>query len=532
VPIALAYATGAMEIPRIDDWAFARVAADLYSTGHFRLVGWGEMTMIGHELWGLPFIALFGRSITVLHWAGAVAAALGLIGTFLLYRQFVTARMAVLGTAAIAVVPAFAVLSTTYMTDLTSYAGEVICLTLGVAALRSEGRRSALLLAAAVVVGFWAFTCRELSLAAPLAVLIGYLVRERRQARSLRLPGGLVLGLLVAAAALYVWRKHLPGDQATPIVRPGLQTAGHSLLVLADTYFAVALGLLPILLLCARGAIASIREAHGARWVALGAVLAGLLLLAIPHYPNHDPTTVLDGNILSRYGTGGPQATAFGARSPLFPDGLWFVINLVAVGAGTTLAGALWGAVPWRRVRERRLSLPRPELAAVLAYAALTAALLAFRALERGFLIDRYFVTLTAALGLVALLALRERARLSIGAGTGGLALVALLAVLVVLDADNYDTTRWEAAKRAVAQGVPSTGVSAGFEWTGAHHPGVIPESENILGYPDRCVLVAAAPAEGMGRQLIAVRDYGPIDGVLTRHLWIYREPQLCKNAS
>src|SRR4051812_42719178 len=136
VPVALAYATGAMEIPRIDDWAFARVARDLYSTGHFRLVGWGEMTMIGHELWGVPFIALFGDSITVLHWAGAVAAALGLAGTFLLYRRFVPAGMAVLGTATIAALPAFAVLSTAYMTDLTSYAGEVLCLTLGVMALR------------------------------------------------------------------------------------------------------------------------------------------------------------------------------------------------------------------------------------------------------------------------------------------------------------------------------------------------------------------------------------------------------------
>src|SRR3954463_9370510 len=73
VPIALAYSSGAMKIPRIDDWAFARVAVDLYSPGHFRLVGWGEMTMIGHELWGLPFIALFGHSITVLHWAGVAA---------------------------------------------------------------------------------------------------------------------------------------------------------------------------------------------------------------------------------------------------------------------------------------------------------------------------------------------------------------------------------------------------------------------------------------------------------------------------
>src|SRR3954465_11728160 len=127
VPVALAYATGAMQIPRVDDWAFAQIARDLYSTGQFRLIGWGEMTMIGHELWGVPFIALFGGSITALHWAGAAAAALGVAGTFVLYRRFVTRPAALIGAATIAALPTFALLSATYMTDLTSYAGEILC---------------------------------------------------------------------------------------------------------------------------------------------------------------------------------------------------------------------------------------------------------------------------------------------------------------------------------------------------------------------------------------------------------------------
>src|SRR5256714_8320961 len=82
IPIAFAYAAGAMQIPRVDDWAFSRIAYNLESTGHFHLIGWGEMTMIGHELWGVPFVAMFGRSLTALHWAGALAAAIGLVPTF------------------------------------------------------------------------------------------------------------------------------------------------------------------------------------------------------------------------------------------------------------------------------------------------------------------------------------------------------------------------------------------------------------------------------------------------------------------
>jgi hypothetical protein len=526
VPIALAYASGAMKIPRIDDWAFARVAADLYFSGHFRLVGWGEMTMIGHELWGLPFIAVFGDSIAVLHWAGAAAAALGLAGTFLLYRRLVSTSLAVVGVATIAVLPAFAVLATTYMTDLTSYAGEMLCLALGVLALRAAGRRSLVLLAASVLAGFWAFSCRELSIAAPCAVVLGYLLRERRAGRPLRLPIALLAGILGAAAALYAWRKGLPGDQATPVVRPGLQALEHSVLVLADSYFAVALGLLPVLLLCARGVVAAIAASRGARAVALALGVAGVLLLALPHYPYHETTTVLDGSVLSRYGTGGPQTTGMGARSPLFPAGLWFAINFVAVAAGAAFAGAMWGALPWRLVRQRRL--PSADVTVVVAYALLTAALLAFRAVERGFLIDRYFITLTAACALLAMVALRPCGPRTVGHAIGALVALALLSTLIVLDVNAYDTARWQASRDAVARGVPPSAISAGFEWTGSHHLGVIPDPDKIIGYPDRCTLVTFQPLPRGDHQLLETRTYGPLNRVLTRRLWVYRNPRLC----
>lgn len=523
VPIVLAYAAGAMQIPRIDDWAFSRVAYDLYSTGHFRLIGWGEMTMIGHELWGLPWIAVFGRSTTALHWAGATAAALGLVGTFALYRHFLSLRLALFGTAAIAVLPAFAVLSTTYMTDLTSYAGEAGCLVLGVGALSAGGgRRERLLLAGSLVVGFWAFSCRESSLAAPLAVVLGDLLLARRGGRSLRRPIVLGVGLLAAAVLLYAWRKGLPYDQSTPLTRPGLLGVSHTVLVVLAGYFTVALGVLPVLL-------PGWRRARSEPRVALGVLVVGVALVAVGHYPSHEAGTLLEGNAVTRFGFGGPQHSPFGERGPLLPLVVWLAINLLAVAAGALLAGRLWAAVAssggsWRE----RLRLPRTDVALIVIYALLTAVLLAVRAVERGFLLDRYFLSMTMALGLLALLGASGRGPVPLRAGAVALGLVALLSLLIVRDANSYDSERWEAARAAVAAGVPAGQVSAGFEWVGAHHRGPIPESENILGVPDRCVLVGIAPLHDGRHVLTSVRSYGPLGGLMERHLWIYRAPRLC----
>jgi hypothetical protein len=261
--------------------------------------------------------------------------------------------------------------------------------------------------------------------------------------------------------------------------------------------------------------------------------LAGLVLLAVPHYPSHDSATVLDGNVLSKFGGGGPQTTSIGGRDALFPGALWLGINLVAVAAGAFFAAAIWAAAPsWASSgpgrRRITFSRPRPDVGVILLYTALTAALLIFRAVEKGFLIDRYYLSLTMAVGLLALLSLSDRSPVSMRRGGSAIVAVALLSALVVLDVNAYDTARWSAAEAAVAQGVPATEISAGFEWIGAHHPGRIGADENILGYPDRCVLVAVQPLHGPAHQLREIRTYAPIGGVLERHLWVYREPRLC----
>ena len=78
-PLASGIATGAIAIPHNDDWAFSRIALGLADHGELNLVGWNQMTLVGHLLWAIPFLAVFGTSLETLHAAQAVAAAAGLV---------------------------------------------------------------------------------------------------------------------------------------------------------------------------------------------------------------------------------------------------------------------------------------------------------------------------------------------------------------------------------------------------------------------------------------------------------------------
>lgn len=127
--------TGSLDIPHNDDWAYSRVALDLARTGELRLVGWTPSSLIGHVLWAQPFLSLFGTTLRVLHFAQAVAAAVGLLCSFVVMRRLLRFRDALLGTVIIAAFPGYALLSTSYMTDTTAFAAQMVCLATGLAAL-------------------------------------------------------------------------------------------------------------------------------------------------------------------------------------------------------------------------------------------------------------------------------------------------------------------------------------------------------------------------------------------------------------
>ena len=551
VPVAGAMASGAFDIPRVDDWAYAHAAVDLERTLHVHLVGWGEMMLVGHLLWGVPFAALFGGSISVMHWAGATAAALGLLITYLLARQFLSQGRALLVTAVIGALPAFAFLSATYMTDLTSYLAEVGCLLAGIAALRAGGRRrAAWLFGLSLLIGFWGFTVRESAIAAPVAVLGGHLVRAlRRPGRARTITTAAVLGagigLAGAAVAAYAWRHSLPNDQRLQSP-PGAFDRFKALAAELNGYFTLSLSVAPLLLVGARERVSRVRGSRAGTAAALAVGVAGLAALLVTHYPARTSFTVLLGGGLMK-----PGPALAGARQDLFSAPAWAALNVIAVLAGAAVAGVLVAAAAptLRAVRIRpgpvgqairhalcpgrpALAGLAPSLVVLLGYGAASALLLIFRTLGGHGLFDRYFLGL--ALVLSILLLRRggggrpppERGR---SLAIAGLALVplALVSWLVILDSDAFDVARWSAALRAQRAGVPPEQIGAGFEWLGAHLNGRPPTTSIISPY-GRCVLLTGGRLPGPRLELLETPTYAPVDHVLQRRIWVYRDARVC----
>jgi hypothetical protein len=493
------------------------------------------MTLVGHELWGLPFVAVLGRSFTALHWAGATAAVVGIVAAFWLYRNFLPPPLAIIGTAAVAVLPTFVLLTTTYMTDLTGYAAELVCLAVGIAALRTSCRRPGMVLAISTLVGFWAFTCRESSIAAPFAVLAAHLLVRRARGRPLR--GTILLGLflMVGAASFYVWRKGLPYDQATPFSRPALGGLARAAFVLATSYFTVAIGVAPVLFLGSWRSVQSLLAARRERIVGGAVAALGAVLVALPHYPLGLPKNLfVDGAAISQFGAGGPQQSSLGGmREPLFPSSVWLLVNVVAVVSGALLAVIASRALPVAAVRRWpaliRDARPPASILLVLLYAGFNVVFVAARAITKGSLFDRYLIGLTTACGLLALVALRARGGVSVRRAVAALTVMGLFSLAVALDGDSYDRARWTAASQAVVtQRVQPDQVSAGFEWLGAHHRDPIAPSENLLGFPVRCVVIGMKRVSSPDLRLIATRHYAPVVGILERRFWVYREPRHC----
>ncbi|MBA2319390.1 MAG: hypothetical protein H0V93_16660 [Euzebyales bacterium] len=130
LPLIAAHATGAIDVPRNDDWSYSRTALTLAGTGELHLVGWAVMSLVAQTLWAQPWLATLGESLRTLHLATAVASTIGLVATFLLARRFLAPASALLVAAIVAVAPAYAVGSTSFMTDPLAFAGQICAVAL------------------------------------------------------------------------------------------------------------------------------------------------------------------------------------------------------------------------------------------------------------------------------------------------------------------------------------------------------------------------------------------------------------------
>jgi hypothetical protein len=532
----LAAASHTAGVPRTDDWAWGRVALDLHRTGHIHLVGWGPMTMLGLVVWAQPWLAVLGPHVWVLDLSASVLVAAGLLAAWRLARLLAGPRGATVVVATLAIAPGFLRDAASFMTDGPAFAVGTLSLLAGVEAAGAVGRRRAALEAACVGCGFWAFSMRELAVAAPLAVLVA---RWWSEPARRRMVGAELVGLLAACLGFWAWRASLPGGQPYG-GRPPVFTIAAALV---GVVFTTSLLLLPVL---AATAPSWWRARHrAARLAGMGVALA-LAVVPIAYEPRSWSHRYqwLTGDYLDPRGINGTKLL-LGSRPRVVPAGAWAVVELAAVIAGAVVLGLLAEALA---VRWRHRGAPPPTGAvgarAVAASLVLSGGAIAVAIAHNGAVYDRYLWPMVLA---GAVLVARAFPVLPLWRWHAAAAQVALVAVtafagvslLVTLNSDAFDGARWRLDGEVARGGVPAASVDGGFEWVGWHASGTAdanavgdgarPYWVAMVGEPAACVELSGSPLAGQGLALVRTVTWRTWLVAGRSRLYAYRRPAACR---
>ncbi len=509
-------------MPRNDAWSYSRTAEILHETGHYELIRYGRMMLVGHIAWVQPFLSIFDDREVAGNVAGIVACAIAVTCFYLLGCRFVTRRRALAAVAVLAVFPGFAATVPTYMTEPTALALTAGSLLLAVGSLRAEGSRARVLLGAAVLTAVAGFSVREFGIAVLIAVIGAALCRKE-----LRAPAALVGALgLVACAGVYTWHERLPNLEPTEL-RLTL-TGGPQVIRALCT---LGLGLLPLTFLPALGLLRRVREErHVAAGLGIGVTVV-LLALVSSFYDVAGSRTLLASNMLTRFGVSS-QSLAVGARPVVIPDVVWAAINLAAAVGAVCLALVVAELVAGRI--GGRLAGGDWVLLELFVVAHL-AVVLIFGLLGPLFE-ERYLWPAVVPLALLVLRVQEPAAALSRPLRAAPWALggaLAVIAVVLAQDSGSYDGGRWLAAERLVAAGAAPQDIDAGLEWVGAHAsaPRSLAEGQvdtlhpyYELFYPRaRCWVVSNERLAPADYELAATRTYRSHLGLTERTLYVHR---------
>ena len=534
LPLILAATSGALTIPHNDDFDFRRSALGLYHDGRVVLTGYSVMSLVGLLVAVQPLLWISGGGA----WAFAattIGFALVAIGAgYLLARRVVGPGRAAVAVLTVVVVPGFIANTTTFMTDVPELATQLGCLALGAAAIGPGGSTRWRWLAASLAVGCFAFSIREVGLAAPVAVLTAVVVADGR------IRGRLIVAGVVAAvilAVIHLLTANLP-NQGTSV----LDLAGGARR-LRLAFSTLALILLPAMVL----AIAWWRERWRRRDIIAG-LLVGLLLawsaLVTIATTGRVPEEMI-GNLFTLSGGSGPAGLA-GSRPPIYPSPVWTAVQVLALVATILLPGVVAGmfgatiqarGITRRRVRAWVGSTP----GILILFAALSAAGLIVYGY--GFtMFDRYLWPL--AFTLATLLMIRPAgvttstdaddapeagSRTEAGAGPDRtprpamvlvavmLSGLAVLSVLQLLNANAFSVARWQMAVEATNRGIAAGTIDAGMEWVGFYATGTSDPKQGHLqpgamSYTRRwpsfhlCAIVSSGPLNRNGYVLLDVQ--------------------------
>jgi 4-amino-4-deoxy-L-arabinose transferase-like glycosyltransferase len=478
VPALLGVASGAIGVPHNDDFNYRRVALGLYEDGQVQLTRWTVMSLIGQLALVQPFLWLSGGAPSAFATMTAILALIGIVASYLLARRLLLTFRSFIAVLIVLLFPGFLLNTTSFMTDVPAYAGEMLCLALGAAALQPERTQRWRWLVASFAVGLFAYSIREFALAAPAAVLVSATMSATDR-RIRYLAVGVVL--LVACVAVSYITSHLAG-QGTAVLAP-LSESNVERTRLAVT--TLAFGLSPVLIIAAAWWLPRVHVPETVVGAVAGLILFGGSVLDI--VTGSGIPTQLVGNLLVREGAPGDGALA-GARPFLFGSPWWEAMNLLALVAAV-LGLALLGGVIGLVIRRRRAADRRTLTAA---FGSVTGLLFVFVLIVGSGLVvfglvasmfDRYLWPLTLPLATLLLLqppwagetpARRWRVPALVPRAAAGIATFTLAtsSLVLLLNSDAFDAARWRIGEQAVSAGFAPQTIDAGMEWVGYHASG------------------------------------------------------------
>ncbi|HEY3834790.1 MAG TPA: hypothetical protein VGO03_21030 [Acidimicrobiia bacterium] len=529
VPLLVARHYHALGVPRGDDWSYLRALYHWVDTGHLNFNHWVSMTLVGQLVLAAPIAMVRGHDTSSVQTLTTLLGVVGLLSSYTLARACGIGRgVATFLTAIVTAGPLFAVLAVSFMTDVPAFGCSLLCLAIGVTALRRRPVSWPLLLAS-LAVGLLAFTIREYGAIPPVAVALtaAYALLVERDRRGLRrLLIAAAIGL-VAAAVFYAWWRTIPDPKPFPLGLPTSHAISTANVKGAGMLRFVGFWLLPAIMLV--GPIAIVRRAwREHRWLTL--VVGGLTGAWLVATGVKEPRNAFTGNYFIPEGALG-QGVGSGTRPRLIPLHLFEVF----VAAGTVGAVVLvLAAVPalaltWRALRRRDFpALAPPQLASLVIVLTVSGYTVGYgvAALAGLPLYDRYVLPVVP---LTGVLLLRQRVPRStvppsaaaredrnddrwrgwrIALAGVALALLCAIGLDYAADSASYDGVRWRVSEAAERAGWAPHQIGGNFEWGNFYSPN--PGTANRTHHV--CVLVsvgAHAVIRSRG-DIIATGTYTP----------------------
>jgi hypothetical protein len=484
LPLVVAWAGGALGIPRNDDFSYEGILFHWSRTGTLRFDNWPAMTLVGQLAMARPLVEIVGPRVTALQFLTTFVGAVGICATYLLLRRVTMRGIAVTAVLTTVLGPLWAPLAASFMTDVWAYSAIVLCLLVGCVGLSSTGGRRMSLLALSAAIGLIAVSIRESGIVAPLAVLgvAGWLFSRssrrggsRPAVSSWRKGDGLILVLIVVflvvvVGILLAWRSSIPfGGQSSlktageTLEDPGrIDIWGTAIEPALKALFTLGLLTLPAAaLVSVRGLIRRIGQPRP--WVAVvaGAFAVVAAILAWRSGPV--------GNYVMR--ELGPSLS-LGTPDDRFPKLAWTAIAALGAYSCFVLALCVVGVFvhPARDDSERTSRTPARIV--VTTFSLLSIGLIVVSGPFDQPIYDRHLLPLVPFVAVFVMMEgglrpiVRERLVL---VACSVLVAFAVLGLVFSTSAAVYDGTRWRAASDLVASGLDPMRIDGGLDWVGFH---------------------------------------------------------------